>query len=55
MKNTLLTAKARKTTAIAAAAAVMTRPVRPIPTATASSLLAPRSCCSLMRAMTSTA
>ena len=38
-KKTVLTPKARKTTAIASAAAVITRPVRPMPIATASSLL----------------
>ena len=55
MKKTELTPKARKTTAMQTAAAVITRPVRPIPIATASSLLSPRSCCSLIRAITSTA
>ena len=55
MKNTGLTANARNTTAIISAAAVITRPVRPIPIATASSFDCPRSCCSLIRAITSTA
>ena len=41
MKNTELTANARKTTAIITAAAVITRPVRPIPVATASSFERP--------------
>ena len=41
MKKTGLTAKARNTTAIITAAAVITRPVRPMPIATASSFETP--------------
>ena len=55
MKNTGLTAKARKTTAIITAAAEMIRPVRAMPAATASAFGFPASWCSLIRAMTSTA
>ena len=50
-----VTRLAKGLTAMQRAAAVMTRPVWPMPVATASSFEAPRSCCSLMRAITSTA
>ena len=55
MKKTGLTANARNTTAIITAAALMMRPVRATPSATASSLDMPSSCSSLIRAITSTA